>query len=74
MRSLVAIICNGRNIRTYNTLEGLVRFMIAFINTFLSYIVLMLIILAVAACGFALGLFLRKNKNKKAVLETEEKE
>lgn len=48
--------------------------MIAFINTFLSYIVLMLIILAVASCGFALGLFLRKNKNKKAVLETEEKE
>ena len=50
------------------------RIMIAFINTFLSYIVLMLIILAVAACGFALGLFLRKRKNQKAVVETEEKE
>ncbi len=48
--------------------------MIAFINTFLSYIVLMLIILVVAACGFAIGLFLRKRKNQKAVVETEEKE
>lgn len=48
--------------------------MVAFINTFLSYIVLMLVILAVAACGFALGLFLRKKKNQKAVVETEEKE
>ncbi len=48
--------------------------MVAFINTFLSYIVLMVIILVVAACGFALGLFLRKKKNQKTLVETEEKE
>ena len=48
--------------------------MVAFINTFLSYIVLMAIILVVAACGFAVGSFLRKNKNQKAVVEAEEKE
>lgn len=48
--------------------------MVAFFNTFLSYIVLMAIILVVAACGFAVGLFLRKKKNQKAVVETEERE
>ena len=48
--------------------------MIAFINTFLSYIVLMAIILVVAACGFGLGMFLRKKKNQKAVVEIEETE
>ncbi len=48
--------------------------MIAFINTFLSYIVLMLVILVVAACGFVLGRFLRKRKNQKVVVETEEKQ
>lgn len=49
--------------------------MVAFINTFLSYIVLMLVILVVAAMGFALGLFMKKKKNQKtvSVAETEEK-
>lgn len=41
--------------------------MIEFFNVFLSYLVLMLIILAVAAVGFSLGLFLRKMKNKKSL-------
>lgn len=48
--------------------------MIAFINTFLSYIVLMLIILVVAALGFSLGLFLRKKKNAKAAVEADNME
>lgn len=39
--------------------------MIEFFNVFLSYLVLMLVILAVAAIGFSIGLFLRKMKNKK---------
>ena len=46
--------------------------MISFINTFLSYIVLMLIILVVAAIGLSLGLFLRKMKNNKAVEENKD--
>lgn len=46
--------------------------MVAFFNTFLSYIVLMAIILVVAACGFTIGLFLRKKKNQKAVAESVE--
>lgn len=45
--------------------------MIAFINTFLSYIVLMLIILVVAALGFTVGRVLRKRKNAKAAVEAE---
>lgn len=49
--------------------------MIAFVNTFLSYIVLMLIILAVAALGFSFGLFLRKRKNAKvAAIAVDESE
>ncbi len=48
--------------------------MIAFINTFLSYIVLMLIILVVAALGFSIGMVLRKKKNAKAAVETENME
>lgn len=43
--------------------------MVSFINTFLSYVVLMLVILAVAAVGFAIGLFLRKKKNEKLLAE-----
>lgn len=39
--------------------------MIEFINVFLSYLLLMLVILVVAAIGFSIGLFLRKMKNKK---------
>ena len=48
--------------------------MIAFINTFLSYIVLMLIILVVAAVGFSVGMVLRKKKNAKAAVEADNKE
>lgn len=48
--------------------------MISFINTFLSYIVLMLVILVVAAVGFSLGLFLRKKKNQSMVTENNDKE
>ena len=46
--------------------------MIAFINSFLSYIVLMLIILAVATLGFAIGMFLRKRKNANLTGSTDE--
>lgn len=48
--------------------------MVNFFNTFLSYIVLMLIILVVAAIGFSIGLFLRKKKNQSIVTENSEKE
>lgn len=48
--------------------------MINFINTFLSYIVLMLIILVVAALGFSIGLFLRKKKNQSIAAENMDKE
>lgn len=41
--------------------------MIEFGRMFLSYIVLMLVIVAVAAIGFTIGMFLRKMKNKKNV-------
>ena len=46
--------------------------MVGFINTFLSYVVLMLVILAVGAVGFALGLFLRKKKNEKLLAEKDD--
>lgn len=39
--------------------------MVAFVNTFLSYGVLMLVIVAVAAAGFVVGTMLRKNKDAK---------
>lgn len=41
--------------------------MIEFGRMFLSYLVLMLVILVVAAIGFTIGMFLRKMKNKKNV-------
>ena len=40
--------------------------MINFINTFLSYIVLMVIIVVVAGVGLTIGLILAKRKNAKA--------
>ncbi len=43
--------------------------MIGFVNTFLSYILLMVIILVVAACGFAAGVILRKRKDAKALTQ-----
>lgn len=39
--------------------------MVAFLNVFLSYLALMIIILIVGAIGFSIGMFLRKRKNKK---------
>lgn len=39
--------------------------MVEFVNVFLSYLLLMVVILIVAAIGFSIGLFLRKMKNKK---------
>lgn len=41
--------------------------MVEFFNVFLSYLVLMIIIIVVAAIGFSIGLFLRKLKNNKKV-------
>lgn len=43
--------------------------MISFVNSFLSYLMLLFVIVAVAGCGLALGLFLRKRKEKIAALE-----
>ncbi|MBQ7775072.1 MAG: FeoB-associated Cys-rich membrane protein [Lachnospiraceae bacterium] len=43
--------------------------MIAFINSFLSYVLLMVIILIVAAAGFAVGRVLRKRKNAQLLAE-----
>ncbi|MBQ6696911.1 MAG: hypothetical protein IJN16_09435 [Lachnospiraceae bacterium] len=45
--------------------------MVGFVNTFLSYVVLMLVILVVAAAGFALGRVLRKRKNAQLLAEQE---
>ncbi len=39
--------------------------MVSFVNTFLSYLLLMVIILIVGGIGFSIGLFLRKKKNQK---------
>ena len=38
---------------------------ILFLNSFLSYLVLMLVIVVVAACGFLVGRTLRKRKDAK---------
>ena len=39
--------------------------MVAFLSTFLSYLLLMVIIVFVGAVGFQVGRALRRNKNKK---------
>jgi len=39
--------------------------MISFVNSFLSYLVLLLVIVAVAGIGLTLGIVLRKKKNGK---------
>ncbi len=39
--------------------------MVSFVGSFLSYLLLMVIIVCVAALGFALGRVLRKNKDAK---------
>lgn len=48
--------------------------MIAFFNTFLSYLLLMLIILAVAAIGFSVGRICKKMKDKNQISEASEVE
>lgn len=46
--------------------------MVAFINSFLSYVLLMLVILVVAAAGFVLGRVLRKRKNAQLLAEKDD--
>lgn len=46
--------------------------MVSFVNSFLSYVMLMLVIVIVAACGFTLGYFLRKKKNQTHAAEAQE--
>lgn len=43
--------------------------MIEFINVFLSYLILMVVILIVAAVGFSIGWYFRKKKNQKELQE-----
>lgn len=43
--------------------------MVAFFNSFISYLLLMFIIAAIAFCGGFIGVKLRKNKNAKEALE-----
>lgn len=45
--------------------------MISFINSFLSYVMLMLVIVVLSGCAVALGLFLRKRKDAKTAQEQE---
>lgn len=45
--------------------------MISFVNSFLSYLMLMLVIVVLSGCAVALGLFLRKRKNAKNVQATD---
>ncbi|MBQ7924824.1 MAG: hypothetical protein IJ335_00840 [Lachnospiraceae bacterium] len=51
--------------------------MVAFANTFLSYVVLMLIIVVVAGVAITIGITLRKRKNNKldtAIIENNTEE
>lgn len=48
--------------------------LILFINRFLEYFILMLVIVVVAALGFAVGRFFGKRKETKKALEMENKE
>lgn len=45
--------------------------MTAFFNTFLSYVVLMLVIVLIAGAGIFLGIFLAKKKNQKEAVSAE---
>ena len=44
--------------------------MIAFVNSFLSYLVLMVILIAIGVCGAVVGTELRKSKNEKEAAGT----
>lgn len=48
--------------------------LILFVNRFLEYIILLLVIVVVAALGFIAGRFLGKRKEAKKALEAENKE
>lgn len=46
--------------------------MVSFVNSFLSYLMLMFVIVVVAGCGIAIGLFLRKKKDNHAAQDVSE--
>lgn len=48
--------------------------LVLFINRFLEYFILLIVIVIVAALGFAVGRFFGKRKDAKKALETENKE
>lgn len=48
--------------------------LILFLNSFLSYLILLVVIVAVAALGFAIGRFFGKRKEAKKAVEMENKE
>lgn len=48
--------------------------LILFVNRFLEYIILLVVIVIVAALGFVVGRFLGKRKEAKKALEAENKE
>ena len=50
------------------------KIMVAFFNTFLSYLLLMVIILVVAAIGFSIGRVCKKMKDKNQISEASEVE
>jgi len=45
--------------------------LILFANSFLSYLLLMAVIVVIAAVGIVIGISLRKNKNAKLVAEAD---
>ena len=45
--------------------------MISFVNTFISYLLLVVIMVAVAICGGFVGKKLRDNKNAREALKTD---
>lgn len=48
--------------------------MVAFFNSFLSYLLLLVIMAAVAGAGIFVGIILRKGKNAKAAAEVDKAE
>ena len=43
--------------------------MVAFVNSFLTYLLLLVIMAAIAGVGLFVGIILRKSKNAKAAVE-----
>ena len=54
-------------LKTYR--KGRLTEMIAFVNTFLSYLLLLFIIVTVAGIGVAIGIAMRKKKDAQALAE-----